>query len=113
MSLLLASGLLGFSTLARLKALDVVVSQMIIDGKTSLIPTTPKIQVKSRSPILGFNSRGLSFADGTEVPVGVVVFATGYGSNMKLAVSKWLDSEVPEKLEQCWLLDEEDNLRGF
>ncbi|KAF5002470.1 hypothetical protein FDECE_10629 [Fusarium decemcellulare] len=83
--------------------MDVGVSQMIIDGK---------IKIKSRSPITGFNTNGLSFADGTELPADVVVFATGYESNMKLAVSKLLEPEVADKLDECWLLDHEGNPRG-
>ncbi|KAM5382928.1 hypothetical protein BFJ70_g13532 [Fusarium oxysporum] len=83
--------------------MDVGVSQMIIDGK---------IKVKSGSPLTGFNSRGLSFADGSKVSADVVVFATGYESNMKMAVCKLLDPEVADKLDECWLLDREGNPRG-
>ncbi|KAH7145364.1 flavin-containing monooxygenase [Dactylonectria estremocensis] len=83
--------------------MDVGVSQMIIDGK---------IKVKSGSLVASFTSHGLGFTDGTEIPADVVVFATGYESDMKLAVSKLLDPEVADKLDECWLLDEEGNPRG-
>ncbi|KAG5764316.1 hypothetical protein H9Q72_007606 [Fusarium xylarioides] len=70
------------------------------------------IKVKSGSQITGFNSHGLSFADGSKVSADVVVFATGYESNMKLAISKLLDPEVADQLDECWLLDREGNPRG-
>lgn len=68
--------------------------------------------MKSGSLIKGFTSHGLAFTDDTEIPADVVVFATGYESDMKLAVSKLIDPEVADKLDECWLLDEEGNPRG-
>jgi hypothetical protein len=47
---------------------DVGASQLIIDGK---------IKLKNDSQISEFTERGLKFDDGSELPVDVVVFATG------------------------------------
>jgi hypothetical protein len=47
---------------------DVGASQLIIDGK---------IKLKNDSQISEFTERGLKFDDGSELPMDVVVFATG------------------------------------
>jgi hypothetical protein len=54
---------------------DVGASQLIIDGK---------IKLKNDSQISEFTERGLKFDDGSELPVDVVVFATGCVSHSSL-----------------------------
>lgn len=47
---------------------DTGASQLIIDGK---------IKLKTSTEIESFTEQGLKFADGTELPADLVVFATG------------------------------------
>ncbi|KAH7045367.1 putative potassium transport flavoprotein [Macrophomina phaseolina] len=68
--------------------------------------------MKSGSALTEFTAIGLKFADGTEIPADVIVFATGYATGMKQSASQLLDPEVAEKLDESWLLDEEGNPRG-
>lgn len=71
-----------------------------------------QIEMKSGSALTEFTAIGLKFADGTEIPADVIVFATGYATGMKQSASQLLDPEVAEKLDESWLLDEEGNPRG-
>jgi hypothetical protein len=54
-----------------IKVIDVGASQMVIDGK---------IKIKNGSSIERFTKDGIKFADGSELPADVVIFATGYVS---------------------------------
>ncbi|PSN61546.1 flavin-containing monooxygenase, partial [Corynespora cassiicola Philippines] len=83
--------------------MDVGVSQMIIDGR---------IDVKSGVALSEFTNKGLKFADGTELEADIIVFATGYSTDMRLAISKILDPETVNQLDETWRLDEEGNPRG-
>jgi hypothetical protein len=83
--------------------LDVGVSQKISQGL---------IKVKSDSALKGFTETGLVFEDGTSLDADVVVFATGFEGNMRLAAKDLVGEQVGEKLEDWWGVDSEGELRG-
>jgi hypothetical protein len=64
---------------------DVGASQLIIDGK---------IKLKNDSQISEFTERGLKFDDGSELPVDVVVFATGCVSHCLIHLSVSLSPSI-------------------
>lgn len=83
--------------------LDVGVSTKISQGL---------IKMKSDSALTGFTESGLVFADGSTLDADVVVFATGFEGNMRLAARDLVDEDVADKLEDWWGVDEEGELRG-
>jgi len=83
--------------------LDVGVSKKISDGL---------IKVKSDSALTGFTETGLVFADGSTLDADVVVFATGFEGNMRLAARDLVGEDVGDKLEDWWGVDSEGELRG-
>jgi len=83
--------------------LDVGVSKKISDGL---------IKVKSDAALTGFTETGLAFSDGSTLDADVVVFATGFEGNMRLAAKDLVGEEVGEKLEDWWGVDSEGELRG-
>jgi cation diffusion facilitator CzcD-associated flavoprotein CzcO len=83
--------------------IDVGVSQKVSDGL---------IKVKSDAALVGFNEKGLVFSDGSMLDADVVVLATGFEGNMRLAAADIVGEEVSEKLEDWWGVDCEGELRG-
>ncbi|KAE9992645.1 hypothetical protein Vi05172_g11959 [Venturia inaequalis] len=83
--------------------LDVGVSKKISQGL---------IKVKSGSALTGFTESGLVFADGSTLDADVVVLATGFEGNMRLAARDLVGEDVGDKLEDWWGVDEEGELRG-
>jgi cation diffusion facilitator CzcD-associated flavoprotein CzcO len=83
--------------------LDVGVSKKIAQGL---------IKVKSDAALTGFTETGLVFSDGSKLDADVVVFATGFEGNMRLAAKDLVGEKVGEKLEDWWGVDEEGELRG-
>ncbi|KZT62299.1 FAD/NAD(P)-binding domain-containing protein [Calocera cornea HHB12733] len=96
----------GFVSLALSRAggyyLDVGASQLIIDGKIGL---------KNRCEIDRFTPTGVQFTDGTELPVDLVVFATGFG-DMKPVMGSIFSPEVLATLKPVWGLDKEGEIRA-
>ncbi|KAJ7511132.1 hypothetical protein B0H11DRAFT_1954105 [Mycena galericulata] len=82
--------------------IDVGASQMIIDGK---------IKLKNDSQIAEFTETGLKFENGSELPVDVVVFATGLG-DARNGVRKVCGDVVGDKCKQIWGLNEEGEIHG-
>jgi cation diffusion facilitator CzcD-associated flavoprotein CzcO len=82
---------------------DVGVSQKIAQGL---------IKVKSDAALTGFTKDGLKFADGSVLEADVVVFATGFEGNMRLAVEEIVGEEVSNQLDDYWCVDCEGELRG-
>ncbi|KAJ7761821.1 hypothetical protein B0H16DRAFT_539958 [Mycena metata] len=82
--------------------LDVGASQMIIDGK---------IKLKNDSQIAEFTESGLRFEDGSELPVDVVVFATGLG-DARNGVRKICGDAVGDKCKAIWGLNSEGEING-
>jgi cation diffusion facilitator CzcD-associated flavoprotein CzcO len=83
--------------------LDVGVSQKIGQGL---------INVKSDAVLTGFTEKGLQFDDGSVLEADVVVYATGFEGNMRLAVADIVGEEVSDKLDDYWHVDCEGELRG-
>jgi hypothetical protein len=84
--------------------LDVGGSDMIIAGH---------IKMKSDSPLAGFTNRGLVFEDGSTLDADVVVFATGFETNIRHYVEKFLEKDVAEKLGDFAGVDSEGEIRGL
>jgi thioredoxin reductase len=70
------------------------------------------IKMKSDAALTGFSATGLVFADGSTLDADVVVFATGFEANMRLAARDLVGPEVGDKLEDWWGVDYEGELRG-
>ncbi|KAJ3557181.1 hypothetical protein NM688_g1608 [Phlebia brevispora] len=69
------------------------------------------IKVKQGTEPVSFTSRGLLFADGSELSADAVIFATGY-INMREINKKIFGADVIDKTSEVWGLDEEGELRG-
>ncbi|UIJ71624.1 NAD(P)/FAD-dependent oxidoreductase [Aurantimonas sp. HBX-1] len=72
--------------------IDVGASQLIIDGK---------IKLKSGVEIEEITETGVRFADGTELPADLIVYATGYGS-MNGWAADLISQEVADKVGKVW-----------
>ena len=83
--------------------LDVGVSKKIADGH---------IKVKSDAALVGYTETGLVFSDGSTLEADVVVFATGFECNMRLAAADIVGKEIGDILEDWWGVDSEGELRG-
>jgi len=83
--------------------LDVGVSAKIAQGL---------IKIKSDSLPARFTERGLQFHDGSVLDADIIVFATGFEADMRLAVERVLGSTIAARLKPFWELDEEGELTG-
>lgn len=68
--------------------------------------------MKSDAKLTQYTPSGLEFSDGSHVDADVVVFATGFEGNMRLAASSILGREVSDELEDFWGVNEEGELLG-
>ena len=68
--------------------------------------------MKSDARLTQFTPSGLEFSDGSHVDADVIIFATGFESNMRLAASGILGRKVTNELEDFWGVDEEGELIG-
>jgi cation diffusion facilitator CzcD-associated flavoprotein CzcO len=82
---------------------DVGAGQLIADGK---------VKVKSDALPVAYNETGLTFADGSKIDADVIVFATGYKSDMRDCAKRIVGEEVAENLEDFWQCDAEGEPRG-
>jgi uncharacterized NAD(P)/FAD-binding protein YdhS len=55
----------------------------------------------------------LGFADGTEVPADVIVWATGFERNMKDAIKQTLGEEVASHVDNFFSPNKEGEIGGF
>ncbi|KDR66354.1 hypothetical protein GALMADRAFT_259418 [Galerina marginata CBS 339.88] len=96
----------GFGLLAWSKAggyyLDTGGSKLIAEGK---------IKLKNDSPIESFTETGIKFANGTELPADVVVFATGLGDPVG-HIRRVCGDEVANRCKDIWGLNDEGELNG-
>lgn len=72
----------------------------------------PQIKVKADSTPLRYTSRGLSFSDGTEVTADVIVFATGFVSNLKDVITQYVGQPVADQIQDFWGVDNEGEING-
>ena len=77
-------------------------------------PLTSAHQIKIKSDALPvqYSDDGIMFSDGTELKADVVVFATGFVGSMKVAIRELLSSEVADRIEDFWGINEEGEIRG-
>jgi hypothetical protein len=52
------------------------------------------------------------FTDGSKIKADHVVFATGFVGSMKVAIRQLLGSEVADRIEDFWGVDEEGEIKG-
>ncbi|KAI9695548.1 MAG: hypothetical protein M1820_008561 [Bogoriella megaspora] len=81
-------------------------------GASSLI-ANGEVKVKSGVPIKTLNADGIEFADGTRTPADVIVLATGQDHDYRNQLSLILGSDVAQRLEDFWGLDEEGEVRNI
>ncbi len=72
--------------------IDVGASDLVADGK---------IKLKSGVGVERITEHSVVFADGSELPADLIVFATGYGS-MNGWVTQLISKEVADKVGKCW-----------
>lgn len=59
-----------------------------------------------------YTENGLEFADGTQIPADLIVFATGFVGNLRTLVSSLFGPEVANQLDDYWGMDDEGELKG-
>jgi hypothetical protein len=69
--------------------------------------------MKSDSLPVRFTSDGLEFADGSHLKADVIVFATGFKSNMRYLAQDIFGQEIADQMGDFWNLDKEGELKGF
>ena len=72
--------------------IDVGASELVADGK---------IKLKSGAKIERIKEHSVLFADGTELPADLIVYATGYGS-MNGWAAQLISKDVADKVGKCW-----------
>ncbi|MCJ1304388.1 hypothetical protein MMC08_007200 [Hypocenomyce scalaris] len=70
------------------------------------------IKVKSDALPVHYTEEGLMFNDGRELKADVIVFATGFVGTMKDTIREMLGSEVADRVEDFWGINEEGELKG-
>ena len=83
--------------------MDVGCSDMIARGL---------IKMKSDALPVSYTRTGLLFSDGTEISADFIVFCTGFAGNMRTDVWNLFGSDVPDKVDDFWTLDNEGELKG-
>ena len=71
-----------------------------------------QIKVKSDAVPVHYTEEGLMFNDGTHLKADVIVFATGFMGSMKDTIREILGSEVADRVEDFWGINEEGELKG-
>ena len=74
--------------------IDVGAGELVADGKIKL-KSGPGAAVKAIKP------DGVAFADGSELPADLIVYATGYGS-MNGWAAELISQDVADKVGKCW-----------
>lgn len=68
--------------------------------------------MKGDAALTAFTPNGLEFHDGSKLDADVVIFCTGFSSDVRQEAIKYVGPEVGEKLDDYWYLDAEGELRG-
>lgn len=82
---------------------DVGSGELIADGR---------VKVKSDALPVAHTETGLRFSDGSELEADVVVFATGYESDIRKCAARIVGEDVARNLEEFWQCDSEGETRG-
>lgn len=80
-------------------------------GSGELI-TSGKVKVKSDALPTSYYPNGLEFSDGSKLDADVIVFATGYKSDIRESAKRIIGAQVAENLEEFWQCNEEGETRG-
>ena len=83
--------------------IDVGASQLIADKK---------IKIKQGQEVTAIKEHSIVFADGGEIEVDEIVFATGF-QNMRETAKKIFGKEATERMSEVWGYDEEGETRGM
>lgn len=59
-----------------------------------------------------YTSTGLAFSDGTRIPADVIVFATGFGLNLKDSIRGYFGDTVADQTDHFFGLNDEGEMRG-
>jgi cation diffusion facilitator CzcD-associated flavoprotein CzcO len=70
------------------------------------------VQVRSNVVPVAYTPTGVKLSDGSCVDADVVVFATGYSSNIKDATRKIFGVDFENQLQEFWQCDAEGEIRG-
>jgi cation diffusion facilitator CzcD-associated flavoprotein CzcO len=70
------------------------------------------IKIKSDAPLTGFNKHGLEFGDGSSLDADVVIFATGFESNIRVMAKDILEDDVLDKMDDFYQFDAEGEVIG-
>jgi hypothetical protein len=71
-----------------------------------------QIKVKGDAAISSYTETGLEFSDGSKLNADVIVFCTGFSHDVRGEAIKIVGSELGERLDDYWGLDDEGELRG-
>lgn len=72
-----------------------------------------QIKIKSDALPSRYLADGLEFDDGSQLKADVIVFATGFSSNMKYMAEDIFGLEIAEQMGDFWTLDEEGEVKGL
>ncbi|KAK5206340.1 hypothetical protein LTR41_007778 [Exophiala xenobiotica] len=70
------------------------------------------IKVKSDALPVHYTPDGLRFSDGSELKADAIVFATGFVGTMKGTIRELLGSDVADRVEDFWGVNEEGDVKG-
>jgi cation diffusion facilitator CzcD-associated flavoprotein CzcO len=82
-----------------------------MDVGTSAKISSGLIKIKTSIPV-SYTEKGLIFDDGTELEADVVIFATGFDTNMRYLVKDIFGEEIAEEMGDFWGLDDEGEVKG-
>lgn len=71
-----------------------------------------QIKMKSDSSVVCYTSRGITFADGTELDADVIVLATGFDISTKNRVRDYLGDDVADGIDDFAEINDEGELSG-
>jgi putative flavoprotein involved in K+ transport len=74
--------------------IDVGASELVADGQV-------KLKSGNGAVVREITETGIAFADGTELPADLIVYATGYGS-MNGWAAQLISQEVADRVGKCW-----------
>lgn len=84
---------------------DLGSSELIVNGT---------VQVRSGPKALpvSYTETGLELGDGSKIDADVIVFATGYSSNILTTAKRFFGEEIGGSLREFWQCDQEGEIRG-
>jgi hypothetical protein len=71
-----------------------------------------QIKMKSNAAITHYTENGIAFADGTEIPADLIVFATGFDLNLSNRVRDFFGKEIAAYFGEFSNMNEEGEASG-